>query len=501
MKLNLKRVLAFVLALAMCLSLAACGGNGGSEGSKGTEGTKETEAKPGEITNIVMWVPIMFDTPDPQSIEDEVNKYSEERYGIHYDLEFVPLGDYNQKRNMALTGDELDVFWGGGYSMIKNGQLYDITELYEPYKAQLENEEHSEFLPRFQANNYFNGRLYTINYLVDRNHHLSFNMDQEVADKYGIQNMQEISLAELEALFPKMHEDFPDRDVIGPTGTTYILGNMFWTWDPVQDAIGVLPNKGQDDELVLESIFDNEDYINFVTKCEEWYNKGYINPDILSNTNQWAVLLTNHQICGCFDTFGVNNVAGSIRTRVKEVGNWCQSLGGGGYSINANSKHPEKAFEALMLCYTDKDIATVINSGVEGKNYTKNADGTISYPGGSAATSGYGGPTLYWALPGSETANLPLDINGPTYFKDLNDFCLAAVMSKGYGFIFDPTPVMDEWTACTNVLNKYYYAMASGAVPVKETLETARAEMKAAGEDKVIAEKQKQLDEWLKNKK
>ena len=46
-------------------------------------------------------------------------------------------------------------------------------------------------------------------------------------------------------------------------------------------------------------------------------------------------------------------------------------------------------------------------------------------------------------------------------------------------------------------MSKYYNAILSGSVDVESTLEQFKEELKAAGEDEVIAEKQKQLDEFL----
>ena len=46
-------------------------------------------------------------------------------------------------------------------------------------------------------------------------------------------------------------------------------------------------------------------------------------------------------------------------------------------------------------------------------------------------------------------------------------------------------------------MSKYYNAILSGSVDVYITLEQLMEGLKAAGEDEVIAEKQKQLDEFL----
>ena len=72
-----------------------------------------------------------------------------------------------------------------------------------------------------------------------------------------------------------------------------------------------------------------------------------------------------------------------------------------------------------------------------------------------------------------------------------------AKASAAFGFAFDSSPVIDEYTACTNVMDKYYKALMSGAVDPVNIMEQAGQELDAAGLDKVIEEKKNQLDAWI----
>lgn len=69
--------------------------------------------------------------------------------------------------------------------------------------------------------------------------------------------------------------------------------------------------------------------------------------------------------------------------------------------------------------------------------------------------------------------------------------------SKAFGFSFDITNVADQYTACSNIMDKYFKALFPGSVDPESTIEQAEAEMEAAGLNDIIAEKQTQLDSYL----
>lgn len=57
--------------------------------------------------------------------------------------------------------------------------------------------------------------------------------------------------------------------------------------------------------------------------------------------------------------------------------------------------------------------------------------------------------------------------------------------------------MLNEITACQNVVTKYQTGLESGILDPDETLAQMNRELKDAGLDTIIAEKQKQLDTWL----
>ena len=70
-------------------------------------------------------------------------------------------------------------------------------------------------------------------------------------------------------------------------------------------------------------------------------------------------------------------------------------------------------------------------------------------------------------------------------------------MSPALGFNFDSSSVTNEITACDNVVAQYATALELGAVDVDTVLPQFIEALQKANVNKIIEEKQAQLDAWL----
>ena len=66
------------------------------------------------------------------------------------------------------------------------------------------------------------------------------------------------------------------------------------------------------------------------------------------------------------------------------------------------------------------------------------------------------------------------------------------------GFVPDVTPISNEIASVTNVAGQYMTILGTGAVDPDEYLPQFIQKLKDAGMDVIVAEKQAQLDRWLK---
>ena len=478
MKKSVKRMLTVCGAAAMMLSAAQI-----------------TAFADGDVKEVSLHLPTVYDLPDAPMVEDAINQITEEKYGIHLNLTYITTGNWQQQSNLLFTGDEADViavFMTPLSSYVKNGQLTDLTDYY----ANASDEFKQVWSEDEMRGTTVDGKIYAIPNLRNFGNIIGLNIDSDIAAEFGIENGQKLTMEEVDDFLTKAHEKYPDRYALIPqSGDSMINGD--WTWDGLGDAqyLGVLEDQGQTTEV--KNLFETDDFIDFCTWTRKWYQEGITMQDVLSNTQPFQTLIGNDLAIACFDNYSVNNVPGITRTEI--ISAWAQSNSYQAlcYGINVNSKDKDAAWELMQILYTDKDVCTLLADGIEGTHYTVNDDGTISFVDGkTAADCGYGMAEGYWIVPYSGNT-YPLDVNGPTFFDDLLQFNKDTLKTKAFGFCFDTSNVVDQYTACSNIRDKYFKALISGSVDIESTLEQMNSELEAAGLADIIAEKQAQLDAFL----
>lgn len=75
-----------------------------------------------------------------------------------------------------------------------------------------------------------------------------------------------------------------------------------------------------------------------------------------------------------------------------------------------------------------------------------------------------------------------------------------AIQSQAIGFIFDSSSVKSEIAALDSVLAEYRLGLENGELDPEEYLPKFIQALREAGIEKVIAEKQRQLDSWVAEK-
>ena len=494
----MKKILKAAATVFLLLSLfTAMSCRGTDSGEEMTE-TEETGTVPPDVPVITICIPSFYEMSLSGRVEEEMNRISAARYGFVYDLDFVSATSYEQEMTMRLSDGAVDILFGSMQMRKHRGEILDLTEYWEKASSSF-HEMWDEYADAVKID----GRIWGVPHLADYGHYLSLNIDEDIAADLGIEQDEEITLGRADEILAEIHERYPERTTIAGAGYTFL---DFWTWDSLggtggtANAAGVISDRGQSD-LTVHSIFEDEDYLMLCRTARSWYEKGWTRKDVLSVAEYPIASILKDEAAACIDMYGVNYIPGIVRTRFREVGNWTPSgnVSVSVYMIAAASEHPDLAFRALEALYTDPELDILLNNGIENVTYVKNGDGTISYPGGkTAAECGYAAASQFYNFPGGGHA-FPLQENGADFFDRLWEHNRESLKTCCYGFSFDSEPVYEEYSACSEVLEKYYLPLLSGALPVDSTVIAAREEMQAAGEDIVIAEKQRQLDEFMRN--
>ena len=255
-----------------------------------------------------------------------------------------------------------------------------------------------------------------------------------------------------------------------------------------------------------------EHYKLYAKTMADWYKEGYIRSDIMSVDTSTLTMPKNGEITDTTYVFSCDPYlteadqeaaiadAGMDMTYLPIEENAYLILGGDtSYAIPYCADEPERAMMVLNAIYSQPDLYNTLIYGIEGKDYTKNADGTIttSYVGASpTADDSYG--IQRWIIGSCKNA---LINNGtdPNYYADLEALEETARVNPFLNFTFDRTNVEG---ICASILNVYYEygpQLDNGVAGDnwEELYNNYMAARKDAGIEELVTEFQNQLNAYI----
>lgn len=503
-----KKSKVITLLAIVALLLAACsGGNGGSISGNNSGENKSKEAgnttKPVEI---VYAYPVYGNIPtDMQLIEDEVNQISIKEINVKVKLLPISGGNWGQQTNLMISGGEkLDVMptLGSFNSMVAQKTLLDMTELIDQHGQGIKSAIGENFLKGTTVD----GKVYGVTVGNGKAAVPNIAMRKDILDKYGLSIDSVNTFDDITKIYDVVSKKEPKMAMLVPTGTgnvttapTSILFQS--TYDNLGDGLGVL--LGNDNHKVV-NLFETEEYKALLKTTRDWYQKGYILKDAATTTETTVNLLKAGK---GFSEF-VGGEVGLDAQLMRNTGHpfvtkklqdpliTSGTIQGLTWVIPVTSKNPEAAMKFLNLTYTNADVINLIDWGIEGKHYEKKQDGTIGYPSGvDASNTGYGFGQDW--LMGNQLIAHVWEGNDPNNYNILEENNKTAPISIALGFSYDSSKVKTEIANVNNVIDQYRPGLDTGSLDPDKYLPEFNAKLKAAGLDKIISEKQKQLDAWF----
>ena len=255
-----------------------------------------------------------------------------------------------------------------------------------------------------------------------------------------------------------------------------------------------------------------EHYKLYAKTMADWYKEGYIRSDIMSVDTSTLTTPKNGEITDTTYVFSCDPYlteadqeaaiadAGMDMTYLPIEENAYLILGGDtSYAIPYCADEPERAMMVLNAIYSQPDLYNTLIYGIEGEDYTKNADGTIttSYVGASpTADDSYG--IQRWIIGSCKNA---LINNGtdPNYYADLEALEETARVNPFLNFTFDRTNVEG---ICASILNVYYEygpQLDNGVAGDnwEELYNNYMAARKDAGIEELVTEFQNQINAYI----
>ncbi|MCC8103653.1 MAG: extracellular solute-binding protein [Clostridiales bacterium] len=487
-------------ATMMAMGLAA----GGSLASASDENSLNInfDEDPYQAT-VMYWV--ANDARDVQHVEDALNELTETELNIHVNLQPVTAGTYASQIQLILASDDaLDIFPFYGTNMatyVETEYIVDLSGMLETYGQNLIDIIGYEDI----SCGYLGDFLCGFPNMHERTNPVGIIMRTDILEEVGWSADDIVSIENLDDLFAAVHSAHPELTVLGERqGEMYPTQAMYAYCDQLTGAagFGVLENSGQ--TTTVTNYFESEAFLDSCYKMRQWYLDGYIDADAATSTDALETQMKAGKIFSYItlvkpDTKEEKDEqTGYDTTVVYLTDEICTTVTTNGIlmGISANSKDPEKAMILLDWIYSSYEANTLLNWGVEGVDWEYVADGVINYPEGVDSDSvsyhqdfGFAQFNQYncavWEGKDPDVWDL---------YQEARD---AATLSQAYGFFFDDTEVINEYSALSSVFSQYVYALSSGTVDVDETAAAFNEAMYAAGLQTVIDAKQAQLDAWL----
>ena len=434
-------------------------------------------------------------------VEEEINKYLKEKTNLNATVKLYcfDYGSYPQKiQAMIAAGEPFDICftssWANNYYLnARKGAfvaLNDLIPAYAPKTFELID-------PGFIKGTQIDG----INYAVPTNkeaaHQWGFVIRKDIIDKYNMDISTIKKFEDIEPFLKIVKENepgmYPLEAVIGESPFRVL------DFDRIGDQRypGVVYNDSQDMKVFNE--LEAPETLAFFETMHKFYEAGYIREDAATVTDY-----TQDQKAGKVfaairslkpgkdieesNTFGYELVQVPVTPPVKSNAEMTGSL----QAISSTSKKPERALMFLELVNTDPVLNNMINYGIEGKHYIKVSDNVIK---AGPELDKYN-PGTGWVF-GNQFISYVWDNEAPDKWQQFLDFNKQAIETKTLGFVFDAEPVKTQIAQCVNVWDQYMPGLETGTVDPHEVLPEFIKALKDAGADEIIAEKQKQLDEWL----
>lgn len=486
-----KRILSLLLVICVIISLT---------------GFTFSKAKKDETYTINISIPVLGSAPpDMQKVFDKANEIILKK--INAKLVVKPVSIFNLANIYALSassGEKSDLIVmvpGASYLPIFSGNkmLMPLDDLIAKYGTDLK-----KGLGDLIKVGQYDGKQFAIPMKEISNNANGVLMVDSIVKKYHINLASVKTYNDLDPIFAKIHAGEPNMQMFFPSGTGMYLCNF----DNLGNSLGVLTNSGVDNTKVVNE-YETKEWIAMVKKMREWYLKGYISKDYATTQDSPDSLIHSNKLFmepspvnfdkpGLGDPLPINYI--KLFDPVKITSNFQMFMWG----VPSSCKNPEKSIQFLNLLYQDSSLATLLKYGIEGVQYTKTYTGTM------VPSKGFNDYNYFWGIYGdpnkypiSDTVIKKGTAGGSIlkYYKLKNDWTKTVKTSKAFGFTFNQDKVKTEISACTAVTDQYLKLLESGSVDPDKEIKNFNDKLYASGLQKIMDEKQRQLNAWLKLQK
>ena len=517
--------LALAVILVFGLILSGCG-TAKNEAAAATPATVETETsaapeatvaeapklEPYEL-NCYFLAPQVKDLP---KVQDAVNKLLTEKINATIKLNYFWWDSYQDKQKLLVaSGEKIDTMfspaWWGYANFVAQKAWLQLDDPANNLLEQYGKDIIANINPAYLKAPVLGGKLYAIPTGKDMFGNGGVLVNKALAEKYGFDFSNVKSPEDFEPMLQTIKDKEPG---IVPFLSTKGDHSSYFTQDfydriaSTEVPLGYLKTDGA---VKIINLAEDAQFKKIYNMTEQWYKKGYINKDVATLQDgmpikkaqkafMWAEQLKPGKDAEMKAQLGYDLIQVSAYSGIQYytgTGDLTNSM----LVISANSKDPARAMMFIDLLFCDKQIKNLLDWGIEGVHYKKIGDNQIDFADGvTAETSGYTG-LAQWAMGGSQFLDYLWANEAPDKWQKMEEFNNSAKPLPTLGWTYTQDNVKTEIATLTNVGKTYGEPLGEGIVSYDKQYPKYKAALVAAGMAKVIADAQKQVDEYLANKK
>lgn len=497
----MKKWIAAAVAAAMSVTmLAGCGAKNG--GSKVADEDMNTCPKDAYEIN---WYLMVDPQNDVHSVEEKMNEYLKDKLNVTVKLNCLSSAQYSQKLGTMINANEyFDLCFAARWMLdyvgnSRAGAFFKLDDYLDTYLKGIADEYGRENLEYAKID----GGLYALPVYKEMVTQYGWIYRKDIADKYGIDMNKYKSFEELEPVLKMIKENEPDIKYPIDWATDMTPASKFGQENYIVESF--LFRDGTKDAGKSVNPYSTEGYLKACQTARDFYNKGYVRPDVLTATDQLQRMKEGKTFVmmqpvkpGKAKELFKNTAYDFDQTEITEP--TLDYLAGTGsmQAISASSKNPVRVMRFLNLLNTDRYLKNLVVHGIEGKHYERIDDKTVkAIPG-----SGYDLYSNSWAI-GNVFLDDLLDTEDPNKLTDLKAYNDRAKTSKLDNAILsfclkeddERTRVRSE---INGVIDKYTKQIVTGAVDPEPVIKEMNEQFKKVGIDDYIKSIQDEFDEYYK---
>ena len=439
------------------------------------------------------------DTPENLAVmQEQLNAYIEEKIGASIQFIAVDIDTledfYLLQKSHSNSTDFICLMPAGTQlsTMVEAGLVEPLDELLDQY---------GQGAAQSAADVLAAGQIGGVQYMLPAVKDVytmgtSIEFNAGLVKKYDFDFTAVRTLADLEPMLEVIASSEPDvipLTTFSATGYTQPFGG----YDSLGNALGVL-DLASDGSLTVVDWYETEGFLMLARQIRELYQKGYIAQDAVVGQDGGTELVQSGKAFCSIATItpisgdqgiDLENSTGIVEVQLAGQPQLLSSYDAGreGICISSTCQSPETAMRFLELLYTDPYVVNLFEYGVEGEDYILTSDGLADTQGTYF---------LLFGQPLNQTLRyVPAD-SGADYLSRCAEFTGNDIVSPAFGFVFDASTVAREIALCRAVVEQYFPVIDCGCVDPDTEIPKFVAALKEAGIDTIVAEKQRQLDQW-----